>query len=246
MDQLRPTVDSYRNPLSENPAISGDPKDHFDERTRERQAELLLNQPISTIHGNTYGDRIPTRAEVISAAARQYNLDPNVLAGVILHEQRDQSRKEDTADFAGATLAGRDTSIGLGQILMSTATKNNADLLSDTVDPQTRATLSRNDVARLLTSDEHNIYATARYLRQIADQGATVGSDPAALTSMRRAYPGLDTNAYRGNTWNDDSIRAIASEYTSRPWDDRFIPPNGYPQHVLDAVNDIRRAGIFR
>jgi hypothetical protein len=246
MDHLQPTVDSYRNPLSENPAVSGDPKDHFDERTRERQAELMFNQPISTIHGNAYGDRIPSRADVVSAAARRYNLDPNVLGGVLLQEQRDQSRKEDTADIGGATLAGRDTSIGLGQILMSTAVKNNADLLSDTVDPQTRANLTRNDVARLLTSDEHNIYATARYLRQTADRGATIGADPAALPTTRRDFPGFDPASLRGSNWNGDTVRAIASEYTSRPWDDRTVTPDGYPQHVLDAVNDIRRARIFR
>ncbi len=245
MDALQPTVDSYKNPLSENPAVSGDPKDLFDEQTRTRQAQLLLNQPISTIHGDAYGDRIPTRAEVISAAAAKYNLDPAVLSGVILHEQRDQSQKEDAADFGGATLAGRDTSIGLGQILMSTGTRNNAELLSDTVDPETRANLSRNDVARLLTSDEHNIYATARYLRSVADQGAAAGSDPAALPNTRRDFPGIDFSQYAGSNWSDANIRAIASEYTSRPWDDRNVTPDGYPQFVLDAVNDVRRSGVF-
>lgn len=240
LTELGPTVDRYRNPLSEGPGIpSADLR--WDEGMRERQAELLLEQPISTLHAEAYGDTLPTRAEVIEAAAERYNLDPSVVAGFILHEQRDQSLREDAADFGGATLGGGDQSIGLGQILMSTAMKNGADLLADTVDPETRATLDRSAVARLLASDEHNIFATARYLRSVAD--AAPGAGPLPVTSS--VYPGFDPNGYSGSSWSDPNIGAIASEYTSRPWDDRVLPAWGYPRDVITAVHDVRRTGLF-
>lgn len=244
-DGLRPTVDSYRNPLSFG-TETGDPKDQWDDKTREDQANLLLEQPISTIHGDAYGEDKPTRAEVVEAAAEKYDLDPNVLAGVILQEQRDQSAKEDVADLGGAALGGRDTSIGLGQVLMSTAMKNDADLLSDTVSAEDRKNLSRGEVARLLSSDEHNIFATARYLRSVADQASTYDGRPNPLDSTRREFPNFDRNGYAGPAWSDDNIRAIASEYTSKPWDDVVLEAGGYPQFVLDAVNDVRRSGVFR
>lgn len=245
-DVFKPTVDAFRNPLSANTnnGFDGDPSAAFPDATlRARQAELLLARPISTIHGDSYGDQKPTRGEVIDAAAKKYRLDPAVVAGVILHEQRDQSKNEDLADFGAATLAGRDNSIGLGQILMSTALKNNADLLSDTVDKSTREGLTRNDVARLLTSDEHNIFATARYLRQVADQGARVGQDPHALPNTRKEFAAFDSASLRGSRWNADTIAAVASEYTSKPWNDEVIPKAGYPSFVTLAVNDVRRVG---
>lgn len=239
-DHLAPTVDKYRNPLSATG--NSDPKALWTEQQREQQAKLLLEQPISTIHGDAYGDKRPTRAEVIDAAAKKYNLDPAVLSGFLLHEQRDQSAKEDAADFGGAVLGGRDTSIGPGQVLMSTAMKNNADILSDTVDPKSRASLSRGEVARLLASDEHNIFATARYLRQTADKAATAGP----LPETAREFPGFDPRGYATPNWSDANIKALASEYTSKPWDDRVIPSWGYPEDVLTAVDDVRRAGTFR
>jgi hypothetical protein len=245
MNGLEPIWSKYKNPLSDDPKGNDDPKAHFDEKTREQQAELLLNQPIATIHKDAYGDALPTRAEVIGAAAARYNLDPAVLSGMILNEQRDQSRREDLADYAGATLGKGDTSIGLGQIMVSTAMKNGSDLLSDTVDPKTRASLTHNDVAKLLTSDDHNIFATARYLRGLADAGAKIGADPKALLVTRSVLPNVDFAAYAGKAWNDDNIRAIGSEYSSKPWDDVLMPIHNWPEYVLDAVDDVRRTGIF-
>jgi hypothetical protein len=243
-DGLEPTVSSYRNPLSEG-SHPPDPSALFDSGLREQQARLLLEQPIVTLHRDAYGDRLPTRAEVISAAADHYNLDPAVLGGIILHEQRDQSTREDTADILGGTVGRRDTSIGLGQILMSTAMRDNASLLSDTVSEEARQSLSRDGIGRLLTSDEHNIWATARYIRSVADQGADAGAAPGSLPTTHAEFPGLNTDEYRSRYWSDDSIRALASEYTSKPWDDRVVPAYGYPQFVLTGVQDIQRAGVF-
>jgi hypothetical protein len=239
LDQLAPTVDSYRNPLASAPWPIGDGS------AREVQARLLLEQPISTLHRDAYGDQLPTRGEVIAAAAHRYDLDPAVLGGIILGEQRDQSRREDVVDLLGATVGHKDTSIGLGQVLVSTAMRDGADLLSDTVSNDARAGLTRDGVARLLTSDEHNIMATARYVRALADMGADVGAEPGSLPEMRKQFPGLDTDAYRTSTWgqNVDNVRALASEYTSKPWDDKFLPC--YSARILMAVEDVRRIQIF-
>jgi hypothetical protein len=241
LTKLEPTVGSYKNPLDDDPARL------WDEATREQQAKLLLESPINTLHRDAYGDQLPTRREVVEAAARKYDVDPAVVGAFLLHEQRDQSSKEDRADFMGATAGKRDTSIGLGQILMSTAMKNNVDALSDTVDESARSGLSRDGVARLLTSDEHNIFAAAKYIRSVADKGAAFDSAPSALPATRREYPSIDFGAYRTNAWgrNPDNVMALASEYTSKPWDDVVLNKRSYPGYVLLAAEDIRRAGIF-
>jgi hypothetical protein len=63
----------------------------------------------------------------------------------------------------------------------------------------------------------------ARYIRQVADHGSRLSR--AALPNTVAAFPGLDLGRYAGNsaTWPADNIRALASEYTSAPWDDREI-----------------------
>jgi hypothetical protein len=209
-------------------------------RDRARQAELFLRQPISTVDPASYAGRIPSRAQVIEAAARQNNLDPALLAGFLLAEQRDQSANEDAKDYVGAT-RGVNTSIGLGQVVISTARRN--DLFRDLLSPGTRGALSDTQTARLLASDEFNIFAAARYIRQVADEGSRLGST--AVPGTRNTYPGLDLGAYRGHssTWPRDNIRALGSEYTSRAWDDNLS--QGWGNFVLSAYDDVRASRVF-
>ena len=147
---------------------------------RAQQAELLLRRPIASVEAGSYEGKLPSRAQVITAAARAHNLHGALVAAFILAEQRDQSQAEDAKDYQGATsLMQGNTSIGLGQVVVSTARSRDlfADLVSDPTRTQVRAEHDlgpgHEATARLLASDEYNIFAVARYIRQIADQGAT-------------------------------------------------------------------------
>ncbi|MDP5181562.1 hypothetical protein QOZ88_02845 [Blastococcus sp. BMG 814] len=82
----------------------------------------------------------------------------------------------------------------------------------------------------------------ARYIRQVADQGTTMTL--AALPNTATTYPGINLPAYAGNssTWPNDNIRALGSEYTSTPWDDRLVPAWG--EFVYEAYLDIRATGL--
>ena len=246
-DALEPTYQSYQNPMStSNDPKVNDPEKAWSPAQREQQAKLMLQQPINSLHKDAYGDNIPTRAEVIESAAKKYNLDPKVLGGVLLQEQRDQSRKEDAADIGGARLGGGNTSIGLGQVTMGTAMKNKNDLFADTVpDAKVRENLSRDEVARLLTSDEHNIFAAARYMRGSAERGQTLGSQPNGLDEIKRTYPGFDPNALSGSKWNADTIKAMAGDYSANSFNQNLPMNPGYPEFVNVAVEDIGRTGIF-
>ena len=85
-----------------------------------------------------------------------------MLSAFILAEQRDQSRNEDAKDLIAATSFKRaNTSIGLGQVVVSTARRN--DLFADLLSKPTRTSLSHEQIARLLASDEFNIFAVAKY-----------------------------------------------------------------------------------
>ncbi len=210
---------------------------------RQNQVKALLERPINTNYPEAYGNARPTRAAVVEAAARKHNLDPNVLSGFLLAEQRDQSQNEDAKDLAAArSIFQANTSIGLAQMTVNTARANNGEMFSDTLDARTRSRLTHSETAKLLTSDEHAIFAAARYIRKVADQGSSLSNRK--LSSTRTEYPNLRQSELRNRNWNNDQVSAVASEYTSLPWDDKVKPYWG--RFVLEAVNDVRRSGAFR
>jgi hypothetical protein len=251
-DQLRlaaghaGTVATYSNPLPGSLAaylgsLSG--------TQRTQQAELLLRRPIASVEAQSYEGNLPSRAQVITAAASAHNLHGALVAAFILAEQRDQSQAEDAKDYQAATsIMQGNTSIGLGQVVVSTARRR--DLFADLVSGPTRTAAGLNRTsgprqhatARLLASDEYNIFAVARYIRQVADQGSTLSL--AALPNTAVTYPGISLPAYAGNstTWPDDNIRALGSEYTSTAWDDNLVPAWG--EFVYEAYLDVRATGL--
>ena len=252
-DQLRmltgdaATIARYSNPIPGSlPAYLNNvgPTD------RRRQAELFLNQPISTTMPQIYGGQLPTRADVIRAAAARYNLEPETVAAFLLAEQRDQSQLEDAKDYTAATSPKQHNgSIGLGQVVISTARNNN--LFSDLIDDGTRQQLSHNDYARLLADDTMNIFASAKYIRTVADNAAA--ASPQIQSRFRNYFPGVDFSKFRENSanWPYDNIRALGSEYTSSPWDFNptrvppFVDSPGWGTFVGEAYKDVRTSGVF-
>ena len=172
-----------------------------------------------------------------------HKLHPQMLAAFLLAEQRDQSRNEDAAEYLGATslIKKGNTSIGLGQVVVRTAERE--DLFADLLSKTTRASLTHNDIAKLLASEEYNIFAVARYIRHVADAGAKISI--ATLPDTQATFPAIDMATYAGDssTWPDDNIRALGSEYTSRPWDDVLVP--GWADFVFEAYLDVIASGVF-
>jgi hypothetical protein len=209
---------------------------------RAEQAELLLRRPIASVVAGSYVGNIPSRAQVIRAAAAAHNLHPELLAAFLLAEQRDQSQYEDAKDFLGATsILSPNLSIGLGQVLISTARRE--DLFADLISAGTRGSLSHKDIARFLASDEFNIFAVARYIRKVANDGSTISIT--TLPNTNYAFPGINMSDYALNSsaWPDDNIRALASEYTSAPWDDMVSV--GWANFVFEAYMDVISSGVF-
>jgi hypothetical protein len=213
---------------------------------RKDQVTLLLRQPISSIVPFSYLGKIPSRADVIKAAASQYNLHGPVIAAFILAEQRDQSSNEDAKDYQSAiSILMYNSSIGLGQVVVSTARNNN--LFGDVLRPKTLADvygtgLSNLEIAMLLASDDFNIFAAAKYIRKTANDGSSMTA--ARLPVTVATWPGVDFPKYAQNSrnWPDDNIAALGSEYTSRPWDDRVTP---WGDFVLEAYRDVIASGVF-
>jgi hypothetical protein len=217
---------------------------------RRRQAELLIRQPISTNYAESYAGQIPSRLQVMRAAGNAHNVEGALVAAIILAEQRDQSRVEDARDFIGALMLSRNTSIGLGQIVPSTARTNDlfADLLtnrSTTYSATTaRSNVNQANMAWLLSSDETNIFAVARYIRILANAGAAMSI--AALPNTRAAFPGIDLAAYANNSsaWPEDNVGALGMYYTSRAWTDH-VHSSGWGWFVQQAYRDIKSAALF-
>src|SRR5438128_1261172 len=133
------------------------------------------------------------------------------------------------------------TSIGLGQVVVRTAERE--DLFADLLSKTTRASLTHNDIAKLLASEEYNIFAVARYIRHVADAGAKISI--ATLPDTQATFPAIDMATYAGDssTWPDDNIRALGSEYTSRPWDDVLVPR--WADFVFEAYLEVIASGVF-
>lgn len=242
------TTDRYSNPI---PNSLSDYLDSVGPVDRRRQAELFLNQPISTTMPEIYGGNLPTRADVVEAAAAKYNLQPEVVAAFLLAEQRDQSQREDAKDYTAATsLRQANTSIGLGQVVISTAERN--ELFSDLIDTSTQRQLSHNDYARLLADDTMNIFASAKYIRNVADRAAS--APPEVQARFRDYFPAVDFGKFQEHSanWPFDNIQALASEYTSAPWDlnpgqtPQFVDSPGWGYFVGEAYRDVGASGAFR
>ncbi|MDB5412494.1 MAG: hypothetical protein JWR10_829 [Rubritepida sp.] len=234
------TLALYSNP------IPGGLQDYLDGLTpteRRQQAEVLINRPIVSILAASYLGGLPSRAQVMALAAKQYRLHPAMLAAFMLAEQRDQSQNEDAVDYASSqsVLKPGNTSIGLGQIVVSTAKKE--DLFSRLIDNPFRQVQMSNDVATLLTSDEYNIFGVAKYIRLVADRAVTKSA--AVLPKTVAMFPGISFGGYGADsaTWPADNIRALGSEYTSRAWDDNLSP--GWGDFVYEAYRDILSSGVF-
>ncbi|MCK5230932.1 MAG: hypothetical protein KAR13_11735 [Desulfobulbaceae bacterium] len=209
---------------------------------RKGQASLILRQKIVSFVPHSYAQGLPSRAQIIRLAAHKHNLHPQLVSAFLLAEQRDQSAMEDGKDIGGAqSVLEKNFSIGLGQVVVSTARRD--DLFADLLPSHLRKSLSHSQIAGLLASDEFNIFAVARYIRKIADTGAR--KTPASLPNTIAAFPGLNLGTYARNsiTWPDANIKALASEYTSRAWDDSVS--SGWGWFVMEAYNDVQSAGIF-
>ncbi|MDA8708257.1 hypothetical protein N9M10_02685 [Hellea sp.] len=180
---------------------------------------LCLN--INSIFPDTYNG-LPSRREVIASAAEAFKLTPEIVAALLMTEQLDQSRNEDAADFQGAvSILNKDTSIGLGQVVVSTAQKHK--LFSKLLKTTTTNKLSHSAVAYLLASDEFNIFAVANYIRIVADAGSKVNIK--SVPKTKAAFPNINMPIYASHAslWPEDNIAALASEYTSTAWDDKLV-----------------------
>lgn len=232
-------VAQYSNPI---PGDLGAYLSSLTPAQRISQASVLLRRPIISVYPHSYIGALPSRADVIRVAARKYNLEPALIAGFVLAEQRDQSVNEDAKDYVAATsLMKGNTSIGMGQVVVSTAKKYS--LFSAALPPGASQSLAHEEIARLLTSDEFNILAVAKYIRQVADDAAKMSIS--SLPNTQSTFPGINMGIFRAHSasWPSDNIRALSSEYTSRAWDDRLAP--GWSYFVFEAYKDIKLSGAI-
>lgn len=217
---------------------------------RRRQVELLVGQPISTNFAESYADQLPSRLQVIRAAANANTIEPELVTAIILAEQRDQSLVEDARDFIGAFVLARNTSMGLGQVVPATARRHDlfSSLLTNETSPMAASTARRNvnpsAMVWLLTSDEVNITAVARYIRILANDGAT--RNIATLPNTQAEFPGINLAAYANpsSTWPIDNVGAIGMYYTSRAWTDD-TRSSAWGWFVQEAYRDVKAAAVF-
>jgi hypothetical protein len=240
----RPTRAWYSNPLDSRPVYAG-PRAYLAGMTplhRVQQARLLLCARINSVMSASYSGMIPSRAQVVRAAAEAHDIQPELVAAIILAEQRNQSKNEDAAEYLGAMSVLRaNTSIGLGQIRISGARLG--DLFADLLSFPTRKRLTHKQIATLLVSEEFNIFAVARFLRESANLGS--GIDRWGRPNTLASFPGVRMPDYAKNSsmWPEANIRALASKYTSTMWDD--IPVIGWADFVFEAYRDVAASGCF-
>jgi hypothetical protein len=233
------TVDEYSNPI---PGSLSDYLAGFSAADRRGQVMGLVARPIVTAYSASYVGGVPSRGTVLRAAGNKYNLEPGLIAAFVLAEQRDQSQVEDAKDYLGAaSVLKGNTSIGLGQVVVSTARRNH--LFSALLPLALTQGLTHTEIAKLLASDEFNVFAVAKYLRLTAD--AAVRLNAGQLPKTKAKFPGIDFGRFGLDSrfWPPDNVRALGSEYTSRPWDDVLSP--GWGDFVYEAYRDVVAAGVL-
>jgi hypothetical protein len=113
----------------------------------------------------------PERCQLIAQFAAQYAVDPVLVAAIILAEQRDQSDLENVTDLVGGVF-GYNTSVGVGQVTVSTAREIFPERFAGKADWQ---------VVYEMRKDEVSIEAVAKYLSILQGEGeATLGRKPTA------------------------------------------------------------------
>lgn len=199
-----------------------------------------------TIQSMTKSDRaavdVPTflsqYGATIDQAAQKFSLHPEVVAAVLIAEQRDQ--KSEIPVYLGGWYLGTysaatakrlggyfgwmldmDASIGLGQVRPRTVQKYN---LGDA------GRLSRPVIAQKLTDPEFNIFASAQYIRIIADAGARYGKNDYAkifnnpLDNTFLSGLSLADFSKHSLDWKPGHLILLGSEYTSAMWDGKYKP----------------------
>ena len=191
LDQLRllrsdpSTVAAYSNPI---PGGLGAYLATLTPDQRLAQGIVLIGQKIVTIYPHSYRAQLPSRAEICRIAGKKYSLEPALIAGFILAEQRDQSQKEDAKDYLGAVSIKKvNTSIGLGQVVISTVRRHK--LFDHLQVNGASASFSHAEISNMLTSDEFNIFAVARYIRIVADEATKLSI--LSLPNTTAMFPGI-------------------------------------------------------
>ncbi|MFT5821032.1 MAG: hypothetical protein ACI8ZM_002281 [Crocinitomix sp.] len=239
-----------------NPMKFIQPAEYFASLSEEERLErvlVLFGRDINTEFEEMYTDKLPSRIQVIRAAAAQYRLEPELVAAIIMAEQIDQSKKEDATDFQGANW-GKSISVGLGQINVSSA--NKYDLLDNVQNSQDQTDINNGNtsvIGKYLASDEFNIFGIAKYIRHVADMGAKISGEVfGSYTFMQTGFgAGSLSKAdlavlseHSGNWGREVYIVLIGSEYTSKPFD--MIHYKGWGELVLHSYHDIKLSGVFQ
>ena len=81
------------------------------------------------------------------------------------------------------------------------------------------------------------------YIRKVADAGSAINKWH--LPNTLATFPSVNMADFSKDSslWPADNIRALASKYTSSPWDDR--PVRGWGDFVLEAYRDVASSGWF-
>ena len=180
-----------------------------------------------------------TRAEYIKTVGNRYDLEPEVIAAIILTEQRDQSEAEDIMDFYLATVIRREaTSVGLGQVTPLTAKIH--DLLGDVFPGYSYSNMV--EVARLLTDEALNINATGKYLRMIADAGAQVENQNKNDLHKRDSRCGEPNDG----TYTNDALKnlSVLSQHSSS-WSSIEDPEIAGMQSPPSSITDVQTNSSF-
>lgn len=121
-------------------------------------------------------NRIVPRREDILDAARQFTIDPYLLGAILIDESARLLPFEPIIDAVGGSFAGKDVSVGIAQVKLSTA--NNLikkGFYNPNPDDKALPFKRLNDGARIylyryVIQPRHNIFFSAAFIRSLVDE----------------------------------------------------------------------------
>jgi len=243
------TDSSYRERLMDGSTRKDAVKEHLGNPSETQSLDdLRPTDPLD--RSQQVRDLIGDDREAILAAARNNDLEPELVGSLGLAEQRDQSGAENVMDWLmGVVVGDGQTSVGPVQ---GTA---NSSRRYDMVDDHNR--MSDRQLAIALHDPATAYEAGARRLRSGADLGALAEQQGRNHAVDDVLDPGVRVDLgvmdQHSSSWDDSHRRIAIDEYTSAPFDDDMLngghaanaSPGGWGWFAVEGYHDIHDSGLF-
>lgn len=169
---------------------------HLYQATLSEQTKLIVIDGYPRIAQSAAKSKLLSNKNYIFRAAKQFEIDPHLLAAIIIDEIARAAPIEPIVDLLGVSFLGINTSAGIAQVKIETARDliaggyYNPDPLK--LNSQYIGKVSRQDLYQYIKASEHSIFFAAARISQLVDEWGSfvdLRQNPAIIATLySRSY----------------------------------------------------------